>query len=59
MTQLFGAVGSDVNKLISAVEVKITGFLAKYNLSLATTDHLGHFSGTFFQIQRLEKRTLV
>ena len=59
MTQLFVAVGSDVDKLISIVEVKVTGFLAKYNLSFATADHLGHYSGTFFQIQRLEKRTFV
>ena len=30
MTQLFEAVGSDVDKLISAAEVKVTGFLAKH-----------------------------
>ena len=59
MIQLFVVVGSDMDKLISAGEVKVTGFLAKHNLSFATADHLGHYSGTFSQIQRLQKRTLV
>ena len=59
MTQLFVAVGSDVDKLISVAEVKVTGYVAKHNLSFATADHLRHYSGTFFQIQRFQKRTLV
>ena len=39
ITQLFVAVGSEVDRLVSDTEVKATGFLVEHNLSLATADH--------------------
>ena len=60
-TQWFVAVGSDLDKLASATKVKVTGFLTENNLLFTTADNLGplFYSGTFFQIQRLQKRMFV
>ena len=40
ITQLFVATGSDVDKIVRAAKVKVTGFLAEDNLPFTTADHL-------------------
>ena len=41
LTQHFIAVVSDLDKLVNAADVKVTGFLAEHNLLFATSVHLG------------------
>lgn len=53
--QHFVAVGSEVDKLVSAAEVKVTGFLAEHNLPLATADHLGPLFRNIFPDSKIAK----
>ena len=55
ITQLFVAVVSDVDRLVSTDEVKVNGFLAEHNLPFATADHLGPLFSTIFLDSKITK----
>ena len=55
ITQWFVAVGSDLDKLVSATKVKKTGFLTEHNLFFTTADHLGPLFRNIFPDSKIAK----
>ena len=47
--------GSDLDKLVSATEVKVTGFLGEHNLPFATANHLGPLFRNIFSDSKIAK----
>ena len=55
ITQWFVAVGSDLDKLVSATKVKVTGFLTEHNLLFTTAGHLGPLFRNIFPDSKIAK----
>ena len=47
--------GSDLDKLVSAAEVKVTGLLAEHNLPFLTEYHLGPLFRNIFPDSKIAK----
>ena len=55
ITPHFVAVGSDLDKPVSAAKVTVTGFLAKHNPPFATADHLAPLFRNIFPDSKIAK----